>query len=171
MDKNTTNNDERETLIAGGKVFKAVPRGSYHCSDCDLFEHCKEFDEIPCVHIDGNVIFKEVKDNMTVNDYQKAAMSTAIYPKDSEVAYLALAMCGEAGELADKVKKVIRDHNGVYADDLRRAIAEELGDVMWYAANLADAIGYDLEGVCKMNIEKIESRRQRGKIHGEGDHR
>lgn len=171
MDKKPINIDELPTSLVGCRTYQAVPQGSYHCSDCDLFQTCNKFAEPPCHKVDGRVIFKEVADKMTVNDYQRAAMSTAIYPKDSEVTYLALAMCGEAGELADKVKKVIRDHDGVYTDETRKAIAEELGDVLWYAANLANAIAYPLERVCEMNLNKIESRRQRGKIHGEGDNR
>lgn len=108
---------------------------------------------------------------VTINEYQKAAMSTAIYPKDNDIAYLALAVCGEAGELADKVKKVIRDHNGEYSPEKKRAIIEEAGDCLWYIANLSAALGYSLTEVCRINIDKIESRRLRGTIHGEGDNR
>ena len=89
---------------------------------------------------------------MELNEYQKAALSTAIYPNDNNISYLALAICGEAGELADKVKKVIRDKNGqFYIADLS-AIALELGDILWYAANLAKVLGYDLSDFAQMNI-------------------
>lgn len=173
---NTDNNPENGSLSpvikVDGGLYQPVPQGSYHCSDCDLFGRChRDLDEVPCLEMETRVIYKRVKVDMTISEYQKAALSTAIYPKDREIDYLTLALCGEAGELADKVKKVIRDHEGDYTTTHRHAIAEELGDVMWYAANLANAIGYDLEGVCKMNIDKIESRRRRGKIHGEGDNR
>lgn len=106
---------------------------------------------------------------MELNEYQKAALSTAIYPNDNNISYLALAICGEAGELADKVKKVIRDKNGqFYIADLS-AIALELGDILWYAANLAKVLGYDLSDIAQMNIEKINGRVERGTIHGTGD--
>ncbi|MCX4279175.1 hypothetical protein E4T81_14635 [Barnesiella sp. WM24] len=108
---------------------------------------------------------------MELNEYQKAALSTAIYPNDNNISYLALAICGEAGELADKVKKVIRDKNGqFYIADLS-AIALELGDILWYAANLAKVLGYDLSDIAQMNIEKINGRVERGTIHGTGDNR
>ena len=108
---------------------------------------------------------------MELNEYQKAALSTAIYPNDNNISYLALAICGEAGELADKVKKVIRDKNGqFYIADLS-AIALELGDILWYAANLAKVLGYDLSDIAQMNIENINGRVERGTIHGTGDNR
>lgn len=108
---------------------------------------------------------------MELNEYQKAALSTAIYPNDNNISYLTLAICGEAGELADKVKKVIRDKNGqFYIADLS-AIALELGDILWYAANLAKVLGYDLSDIAQMNIEKINGRVERGTIHGTGDNR
>lgn len=108
---------------------------------------------------------------MELNEYQKAALSTAIYPNDNNISYLALAICGEAGELAYKVKKVIRDKNGqFYIADLS-AIALELGDILWYAANLAKVLGYDLSDIAQMNIEKINGRVERGTIHGTGDNR
>lgn len=108
---------------------------------------------------------------MELNEYQKAALSTAIYPNDNNISYLALAICGEDGELADKVKKVIRDKNGqFYIADLS-AIALELGDMLWYAANLAKVLGYDLSDIAQMNIEKINGRVERGTIHGTGDNR
>lgn len=108
---------------------------------------------------------------MKLNEYQKAAMATAIRPNDNSISYLALAICGEAGELADKVKKVIRDKQGqFYIPDLT-AIAMELGDILWYAANLAKVLGYDLSDIAQLNIEKINGRVERGTIHGEGDNR
>lgn len=111
------------------------------------------------------------KREMTLNDYQQAALSTAIYPHDREVSYLALALCGEAGEIADKVKKVIRDKDGqFYVTDIR-ALGYELGDVLWYAAVLAKILGYDLSDIAQLNIDKINSRMERGTLQGEGDNR
>lgn len=108
---------------------------------------------------------------MTLDDYQQSALSTAIYPHDHEISYLALALCGEAGELADKVKKVIRDKNERFYQPDIHAIANELGDVMWYAANLAHVLGYKLSDIARLNIDKINSRMERGTLHGEGDTR
>ncbi|MDE6650432.1 MAG: nucleoside triphosphate pyrophosphohydrolase family protein [Muribaculaceae bacterium] len=108
---------------------------------------------------------------MTLNEYQEKSLSTAIYPNDGQISYLALAICGEAGELADKVKKILRDKNSKVDDTDRKELALELGDVLWYIANLAKVLGYDLQVIAKFNIEKIEGRVKRGTIHGSGDHR
>lgn len=108
---------------------------------------------------------------MTINEYQVAARSTAIYPQNRQIIYPTLGLTGEAGEVADKVKKVIRDSNDVFTDEKKHQIALELGDVMWYAAALAHDLGYTLEEVCQMNLDKLASRMQRDKIHGSGDER
>lgn len=108
---------------------------------------------------------------MTLNEYQTAALSTAIYPNDGTISYLALGITGEAGELADKVKKVMRDKGGVFTDEDKHAIALELGDALWYAANMAKVIGYDFAEIAQMNIDKIKGRVQRGTLHGSGDYR
>lgn len=108
---------------------------------------------------------------MELNEYQKIAMSTAIYPNDGKINYLSLALCGEAGEVADKVKKVLRDKDGCYSEEDKREIALELGDCMWYIANLAFAIGFPLNDIAEMNREKIEGRVRRGTLHGSGDKR
>ena len=108
---------------------------------------------------------------MDFNEYQNQAVSTAIYPHDRDISYLALALCGEAGEVADKVKKVIRDKDGkYYAPDLA-AIALEIGDVLWYAANLAKPLGYDFNSVAELNLTKIKDRIERGTLQGSGDNR
>lgn len=80
-------------------------------------------------------------------------------------------MCGEAGEVADKVKKVIRDNNQHFTDDKKLEIAKEVGDVLWYCATMAHDIGFTLEKVAQMNIDKLASRKQRGKLSGSGDNR
>lgn len=110
-------------------------------------------------------------DGMTLNEYQDLAMRTAIYPNDGDIAYLALAICGEAGELADKVKKVLRDKDGRFHQSDIASIALELGDIAWYMANMADRLGYRLTDVARMNIEKINGRLKRGTLHGTGDNR
>lgn len=108
---------------------------------------------------------------MTLNDYQQAALSTAIYPHDHEIPYLVLALGEECGEVAGKVKKVIRDKDGQFFQTDIRAIALELGDVLWYAANIAHVLGYKLSDIAQLNIDKINSRMERGTLHGEGDER
>jgi NTP pyrophosphatase (non-canonical NTP hydrolase) len=104
-----------------------------------------------------------------MNEYQKKALETAIY--DMPIFYPALGLCGEAGEVADKVKKVIRDNNGEFSDEIKLEIAKEIGDVLWYCATLAKDLGYDLSTIAEMNYEKLKSRKTRGKIGGNGDNR
>lgn len=108
---------------------------------------------------------------MTLNEFQKAALETAVYPKEYKVIYPALGITGEAGECSDKVKKVIRDNNGEFTDDRKREIAKEIGDVLWYCATLAHDIGYSLEEIGEMNVEKLRSRKERNKLNGSGDNR
>jgi len=99
-------------------------------------------------------------------DYQKKAVSFAIYPATHKVLYPTLGLCGEAGEVAEKVKKQVRD--GVFN---RHEVAKELGDVLWYLANLSSDIGYNLDQIADINIEKLSSRKDRNKIQGSGDNR
>jgi len=108
---------------------------------------------------------------MEINDYQTKALETAIYPKKDEVIYPTLGLAGEAGEVADKVKKVIRDNGGIFTPQIRAEIAKELGDVMWYCATLAYDLGFPLERIAQMNIDKINSRKERNKLNGSGDNR
>ena len=102
---------------------------------------------------------------MNFDEYQKFARSTAIYPDECKVVYPALGLCGEAGEVAEKVKKNIRDGKSL------DGVALELGDVLWYISTLADDLGVTLEEVAKANIEKLQSRMERNKIKGDGDNR
>ena len=99
-------------------------------------------------------------------DYQKKAVSFAIYPATHKVLYPTLGLCGETGEVAEKVKKQVRD--GVFN---RHEVAKELGDVLWYLSNLANDIGYNLDEIADINIEKLTSRKNRDKIKGSGDNR
>lgn len=80
-------------------------------------------------------------------------------------------MTGEAGEVADKVKKVIRDNKSQFTEEKKREIAKEIGDVLWYCAVLAHDIGFTLDEVARMNIEKLKSRQERGVLSGSGDNR
>ena len=100
---------------------------------------------------------------MNFDEYQKFARSTAIYPDECKVVYPALGLCGEAGEVAEKVKKNIRDGKSL------DGVGLELGDVLWYISALADDLGVTLEEVAKANIEKLQSRMERNKIKGDGD--
>jgi NTP pyrophosphatase (non-canonical NTP hydrolase) len=109
---------------------------------------------------------------MDLNDYQAAALSTAIYPnRGANFAYPALGLAGEAGEVADKLKKVIRDNDGVLIDQVRNAVAKEIGDVLWYVSVLAFEMGYDLNKIAQINIDKLNSRKERGVLSGSGDNR
>jgi len=109
---------------------------------------------------------------MHANEYQDRALETAIYPnRGANFVYPALGLVGEAGEVADKLKKVIRDGNGVLTDAVKDAVAAELGDTMWYIAVLASEIGYNLDEIMAKNLSKLNSRKQRGVLSGSGDAR
>ncbi len=108
---------------------------------------------------------------MNLNEYQQKALETAIYPQEFKVIYPALGMAGEAGEVADKVKKIIRDNNGKISEEKALEIAKEVGDVLWYCATMAKDLGFDLEAIAQMNYDKLRSRQERGKIGGNGDNR
>jgi len=106
------------------------------------------------------------------NEYQEKAKATAQYPNlGSNLYYPTLGLAGESGEVAEKVKKLMRDHDGILDDAYRLSIAKELGDVLWYCAMLADELGYSFEEIARMNLEKLTSRKQRDKIQGNGDNR
>lgn len=110
---------------------------------------------------------------MELNEYQKKALETAVYPERYRVIYPALGIAGEAGECADKVKKWIRgdDGNLEMSEERRNSIALEIGDVLWYCATLANDLGFSLEEIGRMNYEKLMSRKARGKLSGSGDYR
>ena len=109
---------------------------------------------------------------MNFTEYQAAALETAVYPDRGEnLYYPAIGLNGEAGEVAEKVKKLMRDHGGVLTDEYAESIAKELGDCLWYISEVATQIGASLEAIAQMNIDKLESRKVRGKIQGEGDYR
>lgn len=115
----------------------------------------------------------EAPDNkgVTLNEYQRRALETAVYPEEYNIVYPALGMAGEAGEVADKVKKVLRDNNADFSPLKCEEIAMEIGDVLWYCAVLADRIGYSLDTIGRMNNRKLKSRQLRGKLGGDGDNR
>ncbi len=109
---------------------------------------------------------------MTFNDYQKESNKTAIYPdKGNNFVYPVLGMMGEAGEVAEKIKKVWRDKNNIVSDDDKNEIKKEMGDVLWYLSQLATELGIDFDDVANTNILKINSRLERHKLNGDGDNR
>lgn len=111
---------------------------------------------------------------MNLDEYQLACSETANYPGSGELLgllYTSLGLAGEAGELCDKVKKVIRDSNMQLTDERREALVYELGDVLWYVARTAHELGFSLSDIAKRNIDKLASRKERGKISGDGDNR
>ena len=107
---------------------------------------------------------------MNLNDYQKKALSTAV-DKEFELEHRVLGIMGEAGELADKVKKWYRDDKADKSKLDKTGIASELGDVLWYVATLADYIGFSLEEIAAENVAKLASRKKRNKLGGSGDNR
>lgn len=109
---------------------------------------------------------------MEFSEYQQLSRRTATYPRAGEdMTYPALGLCGEAGEVAEKVKKTLRDDGGVLSDDRRDALSRELGDVLWYLSQLATEAGLDLEEIAGENLAKLFSRQERGVLRGSGDDR
>jgi len=113
---------------------------------------------------------------MQFSEYQKESRVTAAYPElNNNFIYPTLGLVGESGELAEKVKKLMRDKQmftpAEVTDDVKAEILKELGDVMWYTAQLATEFGVSLDDVAEQNIEKLRSRLERGKIGGDGDDR
>ncbi len=108
---------------------------------------------------------------MELSEYQRLARRTAKYPRDAWLAYPALGLAGEAGEVAEHAKKTIRDDGGEVSDERRAAMSKELGDVLWYVAQLATELGLELDEIAQSNLDKLLSRQQRGVLSGSGDER
>ena len=108
---------------------------------------------------------------MELNIYQETALKNKVYGEGIAIIYPTIKLNGEAGEVAEKVGKTLRDKEGVFTDEIKLEIAKELGDVLWYISALAQDLGYTLEEVGQLNIDKLESRTKRNMIHGEGDNR
>lgn len=105
-------------------------------------------------------------------EYQEKSRKTAKYPDAGHnFVYPTLGLAGEAGEVAEKIKKVIRDKGGVMDGETRELIKKELGDVLWYVSQLATELNLSLNDIAEHNIEKLYSRLERGKINGNGDNR
>ena len=109
---------------------------------------------------------------MDFKEYQEKSRLTAKYPDvGNNFIYPTLGLSGEAGEVAEKIKKVIRDNGSVLTDEIKENIKKELGDVLWYVSQLATELNIDLDHVANNNIEKVYSRMERGTINGDGDDR
>jgi NTP pyrophosphatase (non-canonical NTP hydrolase) len=109
---------------------------------------------------------------MNLKEYQEKSRVTAKYPNVGEnYIYPTLGLSGEAGEVAEKIKKVIRDKGGKVDDETQEAIKKELGDVLWYVAQLATELKIPLEEVASCNLAKLYDRMERGKLSGNGDNR
>jgi NTP pyrophosphatase (non-canonical NTP hydrolase) len=106
-----------------------------------------------------------------LSEYQHLSRRTAEYPRDAWLAYPALGLAGEAGEVAEHAKKAIRDDDGQVSEERRAAMAKELGDVLWYVAQLASELKLDLDEIAQANLDKLLSRQQRGVLSGSGDDR
>ena len=109
---------------------------------------------------------------MNFTEYQNLALATAIYPKKYETIYPALGLCGEAGEVAEKVKKSIRDGIHNWPDEqFKEELTKELGDVLWYISALASDLDISLNEIAESNLQKLASRKKRNMIGGSGDNR
>lgn len=109
---------------------------------------------------------------MTLNEYQESAIKSAVKmePFDA-VVYRTLGLSGESGEVAEKIKKIIREKDKIISANDKQEIAKELGDVLWYTSALAEALGFTLEEIAKLNLSKISDRVSRGVLKGSGDNR
>lgn len=124
----------------------------------------------------ADVVNKELlsQDSLTLDAYQIVALSTAIYPGSGEfqgLDYTTHGLTGEAGEISNKVKKIIRDHHSQVDDLTALDLAKEAGDVLWYVACFAHELGMSLGQIAALNVEKLKSRQARGKLGGSGDER
>lgn len=109
---------------------------------------------------------------MDFQHYQERCRATARYPDaGANPIYPTLGLCGEAGEVADKVKKVLRDRQGNFSPEVIADLQLELGDVLWYVAQLATELGLELEQIAQANLDKLASRAARNVIGGSGDRR
>ena len=112
--------------------------------------------------------YKKISD---LDMYQKVALTTAIYPREQAIIYPTLGLTGEAGEVANKVKKIIRDGSDSKDEKLVSEIKAEIGDCLWYIAVLADDFNIKLSDIASANLEKLAIRKKNNTIHGSGDNR
>lgn len=108
---------------------------------------------------------------MTFSEYQNEAAQTAVYGDNNKIIYPALGLSNEAGEVLGKIKKVLRDSNGIYSPASVVEIGKEIGDVLWYIAALSRDLGLDMDAIANNNIAKLKDRMNRNVIQGSGDNR
>lgn len=123
---------------------------------------------------------------MDLNEYQRLTNTTAMYPGKAGylgditpqnsydllgLLYVSLGLVGEAGEIANKVKKIIRDNDGIISEEMHDALVKEYGDVLWYLAQSLDLLGVPFSSVAQANLDKLQKRKEAGKIQGSGDSR
>lgn len=105
--------------------------------------------------------------DLGLNEYQQVAQTTAIYPKKRAIEYLSTGIAGEVGELCSKVAKTFRKDSALPVEET----AHEIGDILWFCAQLAHELGFDLAEIGRMNLEKLRDRKERGVLQGNGDKR
>jgi NTP pyrophosphatase (non-canonical NTP hydrolase) len=109
---------------------------------------------------------------MTFDEYQQNSKQTAVYsPGINALYYLGLGVTGEAGEIAEKLKKLLRNHDGVLTDEMKEDLKKEIGDVLWYLSQLSGELGYSFSDVAQSNIDKLQDRKHRGVLKSQGDNR
>lgn len=113
---------------------------------------------------------------MNFKEYQEKAITTKIYDESIAIPYCVLGITGEAGEVAEKVKKYLRDEfenysQGVMRSEMKTELSKEIGDVLWYLAALSQELGLELQDIAEQNIIKLQSRKDRGLLSGSGDNR
>ena len=109
---------------------------------------------------------------MNFEEYQEQVGKTSIFPDDGRAyIYATLGLSGETGEVAEKIKKIIVNKNGVISEESKKEIKKELGDVLWYLSQLATELNLSLEEVAEENVRKIYDRMERGVLKGDGDNR
>lgn len=108
---------------------------------------------------------------MDVKKYQEIIKKTAVFPKEIGLTYCTMGLCGEAGEVAEKMKKLFRDKGGVVTEEFKQDVKKELGDVVWYVTALAKELDLTLEEILEANYEKLMKRRATNTLHGDGDNR
>ena len=108
---------------------------------------------------------------MTLNEYQKSAVSTAIFPRDMALPYVLLGLSGEVGEVCNKYKKIIRDKKNILNEQDRNDLRDELGDALWYLSAALHELGHDMETTAAINLNKLSLRQKNGTLGGSGDKR
>ena len=109
---------------------------------------------------------------MKFETYENRAACTAIYPERGDnLIYPVLGLLGEAGEIANKVKKIHRDHGGEMTEEIQSSLVDEIGDVLWYLAAVAHELGFRLEDIAELNLTKLAHRKNKGTLTGSGDNR